>query len=451
MKVAFHTLGCKVNQYETQAIREAFLQDGFSEVTDSDYADVYIINTCTVTHLADRKSRQYIRKAKKINPGSMVVVTGCYAQIEPGEVQAIPGVDFVCGTNEKGRILEYVRIKLEKPDKVLVSHHLSREELVDYEELGAVTSMESRTRAFVKIQEGCDRFCSYCIIPYARGPIRSRSPKGVMEEIQQLLGQDYREIILTGINTALYGRERDFQEKYGEEFPVTAGGSETRLLGLIKMMENLPGDFRIRLSSLEPNVVKWEELEELLSLRRLCHHFHFSLQSGSNRILKAMNRRYTREYYLSMVRQIQENYPHFGITTDVIVGFPGEEESDFMETLSIMDEVNFLKVHIFPYSLRKGTEAETMQNPIPSEIKKERMVALQLAAEKSQDRFFKQNVGNMVRVLIEENNEQGVYTGFSDEYIRVFLEEEVPLNQFVRVELTEPWGEGMKGRLISCL
>ncbi len=451
MKVAFHTLGCKVNQYETQAIREAFLQDGFSEVADAEYADVYVINTCTVTHLADRKSRQYIRKAKKINPGSMVVVTGCYAQMEPGEVEAIPGVDLVCGTNDKRHILDYVRRKLERPDEAVSGHHLSREELADYEELGAVTSMESRTRAFVKIQEGCDRFCSYCIIPYARGPIRSRSPKGVMEEIRHLLEQGYREIILTGINTALYGREPDFQEKYGNEFISMAEGPETGLLGLIKMMEDLPGDFRIRLSSLEPNVVKWEELEELISLRGLCHHLHFSLQSGSNRILKAMNRRYTREYYLSMVREIQKKHPAFGITTDVIVGFPGEEESDFMKTLSIMEEVNFLKVHIFPYSIRKGTEAETMKNHIPAEIKKERMATLQLAAEKSQNRFLKQNIGNVVRVLIEENNEKGVYTGFSDEYIRVFMEEEVPLNQFVRVELTEPWGEGMKGRLIYSL
>ncbi len=452
MRVAFHTLGCKVNQYETQAIREQFLQDGFSEVGETECADVYVINTCTVTHLADRKSRQYIRKAKKWNPASLVVVTGCYAQMDPEGVAALDGVDLVCGTNEKGQIPSYVRQMVEEPTSKGQQHHLSWEQLSNYEEMGLVTAMEARTRAYIKIQEGCDRFCSYCIIPYARGPIRSRSPLAVVEEIKNVCNEGYQEIVLTGINTALYGRESGFLEKNLKEWGMDSFCQEEGLMGLINTIDGLPGNFRLRLGSLEPNVVGMEELNQLLRFKCVCHHLHFSLQSGSNGILQAMNRRYTREEYLEMVGWLHEKDPCYGITTDVIVGFPGEEESDFQDTLSMMEEVNFLKVHIFPYSIRKGTVAGSRKDQISPEIKKERVAALCKAAQKSQIRFLNQSVGHRTQVVVEEKNSQGLYVGFSDEYVRVYLEEEeLPLNQRVEVVLSSLYDDGMKGKLISSL
>lgn len=344
MKVAFYTLGCKVNQYETQGIREEFIEAGFEEVDDHEFADAYVVNTCTVTNLADRKSRQAIRRMKRLNPESVIAVTGCYAQINPEEVSNIQGVQLVVGTNEKGQILKQVLRKLKESSRETVFKRLPYDDLTEYEDIGSIVSMESRTRAYVKVQEGCNRFCSYCIIPYARGPIRSRSPLSIRNEVEALVDKGFGEIIITGINTALYGKESDFHTKYSEDLLLTEiKGSEGGILPLIKMLGDIPGTFRIRLSSLEPNVVNSMYVEELIGCKGLCHHLHLSLQSASDITLKAMNRRYSKTDYLDILKVLRKTDLNYGITTDIIVGFPGETEEDFQETLSFVENEDFAK------------------------------------------------------------------------------------------------------------
>ena len=313
MKAAFHTLGCKVNQYETEALKEQFKSAGYEIVSEDAFADVYVINTCTVTNMSDRKSRQYIRKMKRVNPSAVVAVTGCYAQVSPEEVAAMEDVDIVAGTNEKHRLLQYVEeFSAAKEQQYHVKPY---EELTEYISSGIVTSMESRTRAYIKIQEGCNRFCSYCVIPYARGKVRSRSTDEILEEARGLLSQGFREIILTGINTALYGED------------IGLGGIEP----LIARLNGLDGDFRIRLSSLEPTVINAEYVKGLLRYEKLCPHMHLSVQSGSDHVLSLMNRHYTREEYLEIVKVLKEHDPLYGITTDIIAGFPQETEEDFAD------------------------------------------------------------------------------------------------------------------------
>jgi threonylcarbamoyladenosine tRNA methylthiotransferase MtaB len=319
MRAAFHTLGCKVNQYETEALREQFRTAGYEIVEADQIADVYVINTCTVTNLADRKSRQFIRKAQRHNPEAVVAVTGCYAQTKPSEVAALEGVSVICGTGEKSRLLAEVEAALAERTQSKASSLRTMvdayEDLTRYEDMGQIVAMESRSRAFIKIQEGCDRFCSYCIIPYARGGVRSRDEEDIVREFQGLLDAGFKEIVLTGINTALYGREKDGEGREGE--------SMERLIGRLNA---LSGDFRIRLSSLEPTVVDDIYVRRLLRFERLCHHLHLSVQSGSDRILKAMHRRYDREEYLRIVETLRQQDIHYGITTDIIAGFPGETE-----------------------------------------------------------------------------------------------------------------------------
>ncbi|MEG0662558.1 MAG: tRNA (N(6)-L-threonylcarbamoyladenosine(37)-C(2))-methylthiotransferase MtaB, partial [Anaerovoracaceae bacterium] len=368
MKIAFHTLGCKVNQYETEAMKEQFTKRGHQLVGEDEFSDVYIINTCTVTGLADRKSRQYIRRMKKLNPDSIVAVTGCYVQVNPEEVASIQGVNLIAGTNEKHKLIEYIE---HYHGDALCTHLNAYEELTTYEETGIITSMESRTRAYVKIQEGCDRFCAYCIIPYARGPVRSREKEEILKEVEALLEKGFKEIILTGINTALY----------------------PDLLGLLSAIEQLSGEFRIRLSSLEPTVVNKDYVKKLFAFPRLCHHLHLSLQSGSDRILEKMKRRYDREAYMEIVETLRAFDPHYGITTDIIVGFPGETEGDFEDSLDIVRRAEFCKVHGFKYSKRSGTPAADFPDQINGGIKKERNTRLMEEGEGVGKRFFEKNLG----------------------------------------------------------
>lgn len=378
MKAAFHTLGCKVNQYETEAIKENFAARGTEIVGEEDWADVYVINTCTVTNIADRKSRQYIRRMKKLNPDSLMVVTGCYAQVGAEELEKMSDVDMIVGNNLKSSICQMVFDELDRrltgvnpeDNKESAAGIVSNngfvhnennkiEEILDYsnldtyEDMGLVTSGESEmSRAYIKIQEGCNKFCSYCLIPYARGQIRSRSVDAIVEEASQLISRGYRELILTGINTALYGMEDDFE--------FEARDDEAGLRGIevaIKRVNELPGDFRIRLSSLEPNVVDVEHVERLLKYNKLCHHLHLALQSGSDHVLDLMHRDYTREEFLDIVRALRAKDPLFGITTDIIAGFPGETEEDFEDTLDMVRRAEFGKVHPFRYSPRKGTKS----------------------------------------------------------------------------------------------
>ena len=413
MKVAFHTLGCKVNHYETEAIKEAFVSRGAEIVGEEEFADVYIINTCTVTNIADRKSRQFIRRAKRVNPDALVAVTGCYVQVAADEVAEMPEVDLIVGNGRKSEICGLVMQKLQETSSserhadVIV---LPREELTFYEDMGRIEAgSDGMTRAYIKIQDGCDRFCSYCLIPYARGPVRSRPAEDIVEEVRALVEAGYMEIVLTGINTALYGTEP---------------GAECSLSQLLTMLDELEvpegRDFRIRLSSLEPTVVDKDNVEEIIRHRRLCHHLHLSVQNGSDAVLKSMNRHYTRAEYLEIVRALRDYDPDFGITTDIIVGFPGETEEDFRNTLDIVKEAFFGKTHVFRYSPRRGTAGARLKGAVPEEVKKERAGILEEAAEKVARDFRLSIIGKEQTVLIEEE-EDGCMTGYTGNYIKTYI------------------------------
>lgn len=470
MKVAFHTLGCKVNQYETEAIARDFRMQGFEVVDEREFADVYVINTCTVTAIADKKSRQYIRRMKKINPDSIVAVTGCYAQIKPEEVSAVEGVDIVAGTNEKSRLAAYVSEYLAKGIKQV--HVQSYDELAIYEETGAVSSIENRTRAYIKIQEGCNRFCAYCVIPYARGRIRSRSLESIVSEAQKLIAAGYRELVLTGINTALYDMEsangHDGTGFAGGKGGFTSGGRGISAgafcdLGdepygvekAIAALDQLPGDFRIRLSSLEPAVVNADYVKRLLKYDKLCHHMHLSAQSGSDRILTAMNRPYDRDQYLDIVRVLRDFDPHYGISTDIIVGFPGEKETDFEESCNLVETCGFCKTHIFKYSKRPFTQAAQMSGQIAPEVKNRRSETLHKIGKKAAGAFFQRNCGRVETVLLEEVcPEKKLIMGYSGNYTKVYVQcrsADVKglVNQFAKVKLLAPYEEGVFAEFVE--
>lgn len=438
MKIAFHTLGCKVNQYETQALKENFSRRGYEIVREDEYADVYVINTCTVTGLSDRKSRQFIRRVKKINPDSITAVIGCYAQVSPDEAKNIEGVNIVAGTNEKNKLPDYIE-EYVKTNGV-ECHIKELEQLTEYEETGIITSMDSRTRAFIKVQEGCNQFCSYCVIPYARGSVRSRAKEDIIKEAESLIRQGFKELVLTGINTALYGLEKGYCEKEEEVYGIEV---------IVKSLNELPGDFRIRLGSLEPNVIDVNYASRLLKYERLCPHLHLSLQSGSDRILREMNRSYDSSDYLKLINMLKEYDPGYGITTDIIVGFPGESEEDFHESCKVVEKVGFCKVHVFKYSKREGTKAAEMKGHISSEVKARRSEELIRVADVAARKFFTQNTGTMRRVLLEQYDPQtGLLEGLSDNYLKVYCKgEEGQCNSFADVELIELYHDGVKGSI----
>ncbi|MBR4090195.1 MAG: tRNA (N(6)-L-threonylcarbamoyladenosine(37)-C(2))-methylthiotransferase MtaB [Mogibacterium sp.] len=463
MKVAFHTLGCKVNHYETEAIKEAFVSRGAEVVGEEEYADVYIINTCTVTNIADRKSRQFIRRVKRVNPDAIVAVTGCYAQVAAEEVAEMPEVDLVVGNGRKSEICGLVMRKLQeareealpaeehdsvscpaeacaelKPADILV---LPRSALTDYEDMGQVTSAgEGMIRAYLKIQDGCDRFCSYCLIPYARGPVRSRPKDEIIEELRGMLGNGFREIVLTGINTALYGTEDG------------ADCSLSELLTAIDDMECPEGeDFRIRLSSLEPTVVDKDNVEEIIRHRRLCQHLHLSVQSGSSSVLRSMNRHYSREEYLDIVRAIRDYDPLFGITTDIIVGFPGETQEDFNDSLDIVRQTGFGRTHVFRYSPRRGTAGAAMKDAVPESVKKERAAVLESLGSETAEAFIRANRGSAHRVLIEESVDEYA-TGYTGNYIKVYIhdsEGRLKAGEFVDAVTEDAFRDGAIARLAN--
>ena len=408
-----------MNHYETEAIKEAFVSRGAEITGEDEYADVYIINTCTVTNIADRKSRQFIRRARRLNPDAVIAVTGCYVQVASEEVAKMPEVDLIVGNGRKSEICGLVMQKLQKASEeensgertasadVLV---LPREKLTFYEDMGRIEAgSDGMTRAYIKIQDGCDRFCSYCLIPFARGPVRSRPAADIVEEVRSLVEAGHREIVLTGINTALYGTE---------------AGAECSLSQLLTLLDGLEApegtDFRIRLSSLEPTVVDKDNVEEIIRHRRLCHHLHLSVQNGSDAVLKSMNRHYTRAEYLEIVRALREYDPDFGITTDIIVGFPGETEEDFKDTLDIVREAFFGKTHVFRYSPRRGTAGAKLKGAIPEEVKKERAGILEEAAEEVARDFRLSIEGKEQLVLIEEE-EDGYLTGYTGNYIKAYI------------------------------
>ena len=437
MRVAFHTLGCKVNQYETEALKEAFVFRGATIVGEDEIADVYIINTCTVTNIADRKSRQYIRRMKSLNPAAFVVVTGCYAQVEPQELLDMEEVNLVIGNGLKSEIVNkvYGALTEDSANSQLWKNSCvkPRDELTNYEDMGLVVSSESgMTRAYIKIQEGCDRFCAYCLIPFARGPVRSRPLDEIVKEANMLLDAGYKELVLTGINTALYGSEEGFHHD---------------LCDVLEQLNSIDKDFRIRLSSLEPTVVDKDDVTRIIKYDKLCHHLHLSVQSGSDATLKNMNRRYTQKEYLDIVRALRDFDSLYGITTDIIVGFSGETDEDFGESLKVVEQSEFGKVHIFRYSLRRGTAGEKLPDAVSGETKSQRSDELEKVATATALAFFEKNFGSVHRVLIEECVKikgKEYMTGYTGNYIRVYIPviDERAIGNFVSVRMGEPFEDG---------
>ena len=419
-RVAFHTLGCRVNQYETEAMKHLFEARGYQIVGETDPADVYVVNTCTVTGLADRKSRQYIRRMKKANQDAVIAATGCYVQTEPETLRQIEELDILLGTNHKYEIVDVVEERLARragrtggaasgePEEKVVRID-ARQYLNEFVEAGKVTAPDGKTRANVKIEEGCDRYCTYCQIPTARGPVRSRKRENILRECRDLIEAGFKELILTGINTALY-----------EDLP-----------GLLSDLDHMDGDFRVRLASLEPTVVDAPFVARLIESERLCHHLHLSLQSGSDTVLKRMGRRYGRKEYLEIVKVLRDIDPLFNITTDIIVGFPGETEEEFRETLSLAEEVAFGKIHVFKYSRRPGTKAAVMPDQVPEPVKKERSARLQALGDRLMADYHRLHLGTEQRVLIEEQ-ENGLWTGYTNDYTKAFVRSDEDLHdQFV--------------------
>ena len=416
MKVGFLTLGCKVNQYETNGMIQRFKEHGYDIVEFDDKADIYIINTCTVTNMSDRKSRQFLRQAKKNNPDSVVVAVGCYVQVSKDELEQIPEIDLCLGTNDKTQIVEYVEKYIDEKNK--------KEELdnilydANFEDFGSVTYTE-KTRAVIKVQDGCDRFCSYCIIPFARGKVRSRKPESVIQEIKEIAKSGIKEVVVTGIHVASYGR--DFKEDY-------------RLIDLLEEINKIDGIERIRLGSIEPLLITEDFMERLIKLEKVCHHFHLSLQSGCTETLKRMNRRYTAEEFEVIVERLRKYYQDVILTTDIIVGFPNETEEEFECTYEYLKKINFYKMHVFKYSPRKGTKASEMPEQIPGDIKEIRSKRLLELSDNNETRFLDSYIGKTVEVLFEECDEQGYYKGHTANYIMVKVKSEEDLsNKIVNV------------------
>ena len=399
-KVAFITLGCKVNQYETNAMAQKFIEKGYTVIEEKEKADIYVINTCTVTNMSDRKSRQMLRRVKETNPNAIVVAVGCYVQVAEKKLEQIPEIDIILGNNEKADIVTYVEnyikdnIKKAEIDDVLHK--------TDFVEFGDITFTE-KTRAVIKVQDGCDRFCSYCIIPYARGRVRSRRPEHIISEVKAIAQKGIKEIIITGIHIASYGK--DFKNGYV-------------LIDLLEELNKIEGIKRIRLGSLEPLLITREFMERLVKLDKICHHFHLSLQSGCDETLKRMNRRYNTSQFKEIVELLRKYYKDVILTTDIIVGFPQETEEEFTQTYKFLEEIKFYKMHIFKYSQRKGTKAAIMPNQIDGNIKEERSKKLIELSNKNQLEYNQKYCNQKVEVLFEEEKE-GIYYGHTENYLLV--------------------------------
>ncbi len=416
--VAFLTLGCKVNQYETNGMIQSFQNCGYEIVEfDSKKADIYVINTCTVTNMSDRKSRQMLRQAKKNNKDAIVVAVGCYVQVAKDELEAIPEIDLVLGTNEKINVVNYVEEFIKQKEKLNKIDDVMQNK--EYGDFGSVTYTE-KTRAVIKVQDGCDRFCSYCIIPYARGRVRSRKPESVINEVTEIAKNGIKEVVITGIHVASYGK--DFKEEY-------------RLIDLLEEINKIDGIERIRLGSIEPLLITEEFISRLVKLNKICHHFHLSLQSGCTETLKRMNRRYTIEEFEEIVERLRRNYDDVILTTDIIVGFPDETENEFEETYKFLKKIKFYKMHIFKYSPRKGTKAESLKNQIPGDIKEERSKKLLDLSDKNENEYLDTYIGKNVEVLFEENDGE-FYKGHTANYIMVKMKTRENMeNQIKKVEV----------------
>jgi threonylcarbamoyladenosine tRNA methylthiotransferase MtaB len=433
--VAFHTLGCKVNFYDTEAIWHLFKNAGYEQVEFDNAADVYVINTCTVTHVGDKKSRQIIRRAIRQNPEATVVVTGCYAQMAPDEILAIPGVDLVIGTQYREQIVDMVKkVQEERKPYNFVGNIMQQR---NFEELD-VPYFTDRTRASLKIQEGCNNFCTFCIIPYSRGFLRSRKPENVIRQAKRLVEAGYYEIVLTGIHTGGYGEDlKDYS-----------------LADLLVDLEKIDGLHRIRISSIEASEIDDRMIEVLANSKKVCRHLHIPLQAGHNQVLKKMNRRYTVEQFANKLRKLREALPDLAITSDVIVGFPGETDEFFEATYSFIQEQKFAQLHVFPYSKRKGTPAVKFQDQVPEEIKEQRVRRLIQLSETLMHDYASGFIGKTLEVIPEEfqDESQSFVIGHADNYVKVvFPAAAEVLGQICEVRLERVEGEIAYGTLVRQL
>lgn len=402
-KAAFMTLGCKVNQYETDAMEELLSGAGYEIVDFKDVADVYIVNTCSVTNMADRKSRQMLRRARKNNPRALVVAAGCYVQSGAEELKKQGIIDLMIGNNAKKDIVPLLEEYFSRSEVSDIIPDIAHER--EYEEL-SVHKTDGHTRAYVKIQDGCDQFCSYCIIPYTRGRIRSRKAEAVLEEIRTLAENGYKEIVLTGIHLSSYGKDLNC----------------TSLLDIIKEINKIPGIVRIRLGSLEPRIITEEFVRELTSCQKVCPHFHLSLQSGCDATLKRMNRHYSTEDYQKAVEILRAHYDKPALTTDVIAGFVGETEEEFLTTKAFLEKIRLYEMHIFKYSLRKGTRAEKMDGHVPESVKTERSNILLSLAQRLKREYEQDLIGSEVSVLLEEKTQidgDSYILGHTERYVKI--------------------------------
>ncbi len=466
MKVHFISLGCKTNQYESNAMEQSFIKKSYEIVDEKEKADIYVINTCSVTNIAERKSRQFLRRAKAINPDAIVIASGCYVQVAKEEISKIKEVDLVLGINEKNKIVEIVedylknshisknqdinkKDKDEKIDKnkntnintnAIVTDVMHKDE---YEEFGIITYTEV-TRAVIKIQDGCDRFCTYCIIPYARGKVRSRQPENIISEIKEIAKKGIQEVVLTGIHIASYGKDfseddtkkyrklygyNDTYEKFDPKEDLKTGGF--RLIELLEQINKIDEIKRIRLGSIEPKLITEEFVNRLSKLKKICHHFHLSLQSGCNETLKRMNRRYTVEEFENICKILRKAYQDVILTTDIIVGFPNETNEEFERTYNFLKRIKFYKMHIFKYSPKRGTVAEKMDNQIDGNIKEMRSQKLIELSNENQKEYNQSYIGKVVSVLFEEKDSDGYYKGHTDNYLLVKIKSEKCLENII--------------------
>ena len=423
------TLGCKVNQYESEAVEELFINEGF-EKSDKN-ADVYVINTCTVTNMSDRKSRQMISKARKDNPDAVIAVMGCYSQVKPEEVAKIEGVDIILGSRNKEEVVNICKDTLH--NKGVIDKTISTSESQSIEEL-QISNQESMTRAYMKIQDGCNMYCSYCLIPYARGNIASRDLESIIDEAKRLASNNYKEIILTGIHVASYGKDID---------------NDISLIDVIEAVSKVSGIERIRLSSMEPRHITDEFLERMKNTKKACDHFHLSLQSGSDDILKAMNRKYDTTIYKQKVDLIRKYFPNAGITTDIIVGFPGESEDNHKQTLEFVKDIKFSKTHLFKYSKRDGTRAAAFKNQVDGNTKKKRLKELEEIENINRENFLKNQIGNKLSVLFEAKSDiEGYKSGYSTNYLRVNVKGDIADNEIKDCLITEIRDSELIGEII---
>lgn len=434
MKVAFSTLGCRVNQYESEAMAEKFIREGYEVVDFSEIADVYVINTCTVTNMGDKKSRQIISKARRLNNNAIIAVVGCYSQMAPKEVSEIEGVDVVLGTRNKGDVVYYVnKARDEEKVQVHVEGVLKNKKFEDLN----IEEYQDKTRAFLKIQDGCNRFCTYCAIPYARGSVCSKEPRKVIDEVKKLASHGFKEVILSGIHTASYGLDLD--------------GNIT-LIDLIEDIEKIHGIERVRIGSIEPAFFTNEVIEKIKGFKKLCPHFHLSLQSGCNTVLKRMNRRYTAEEYEHIVNVLRDNIKDVSISTDVIVGFPGETEEEFNETYEFLKRVKLTKTHIFKYSPRKGTRAAEMKGQLDGKVKEERSKALIALNDINEENFIKKYINKNVKVLLEQKvkGKENIFEGYTENYIKVEVEkpENIKSGDIIECRIEKAHKDFAEGKII---